>query len=101
MVRLSARFTRRDRDQVVQALTAAGIGSRAYFPPIHLQPLYAPYLAAPADLGVTENVASRTLALPFFNALTKEDVLQVCQALGEAIGGLSRRAPQNVEGIPI
>ncbi len=69
------------RDQVLEVLTASGISCRAYFPPIHLQPLYSGYADPQYPLHVTEEVASRTLALPFFNALTREDVRQVCDVL--------------------
>jgi len=85
VIRLSERFTRTDRDQVVEALTAAGIGCRAYFPPIHLQPLYATCAGTRKSLAVSEDIASRTLALPFFNALRDDEILQVCRNLGEAL----------------
>ena len=39
VVRLSSRFTRHGRDQVIDALAAAGIASRAYLPPLHINPL--------------------------------------------------------------
>ncbi len=85
VVRLSARFTKGDRDGVAQYLTDRGIGCRPYFSPIHLQPLYSAYANARNNLPVTEHVASRTLALPFFNALTDGEVKQVCFVLGEAM----------------
>jgi perosamine synthetase len=73
------------RDRVMQALTGQGIGCRAYFPPIHLQPLFANYRKASQDLGVTEDVAHRTLALPFFNQLKPEEIDEVCSALRAAL----------------
>jgi perosamine synthetase len=72
------------RDRVMQALTKEGIGCRAYFPPIHLQPLFARHRNARQDLSVTEDVAFRTLALPFFNRLQDEEIQRVCGVLGEA-----------------
>jgi perosamine synthetase len=71
-----------ERDQIAAALTAQGIGCRAYFPPIHRQPLYADPARPP--LPVTDQIAATTLALPFFNALTQNQVQQVCQALSAA-----------------
>jgi len=91
VVRLSARFGPTARDQVVQRLTKAGIGCRAYFPPIHLQPLYSGYARAEPKLAVTEDVAARTLALPFFNALPREEVQVVCEVLGATL----RRLPDD------
>ena len=84
VVRLEGRYTRADRDRVIEVLDAAGIGARAYFPPIHLQPLYAAYAPAAGSLPITEETGARTLALPFFNALTRENVLQVGKALQSA-----------------
>lgn len=71
------------RDRVMQALTEHGIGCRAYFPPIHLQPLFAKYRRAGKDLSVTQELACRTLALPFFNQLKREEIEEVCSALRE------------------
>ena len=73
------------RDRVMQALTGRGIGCRAYFPPIHLQPLFAKYRGAGQDLAVTEDVACRTLALPFFNQLKPEEMDEVSSALRAAM----------------
>jgi len=73
------------RDRVASALTKAGIGCRAYFPPIHLQPLYSAFRGAPHSLPVTEDVAFRTLALPFFTAMRDDEIEHVCRVLGDAL----------------
>ncbi len=72
------------RDRIIQALTEARIGCRSYFPPIHRQPLYASYAPTAGSLPVTEDIAARTLALPFFNAITPDEIARVCLVLGEA-----------------
>jgi len=92
VVRLSDQFTREDRDSVCRQLTARSIGCGRYFPPLHLQPLYAPYATLHTDLAVTEQVADRTIALPFFNRLTEEQIAEVCSNLTEAILSAKRRA---------
>jgi perosamine synthetase len=84
VIRLAAQFTRADRDFICDQLTARGIGCGRYFPPLHLQPLFAEYADSRDDLAVTEQVADRTLALPFFNRLTDEEISEVCAALGAA-----------------
>jgi perosamine synthetase len=73
-----------DRDLLIRALTKEGIGCRPYFPPIHLQPLYSRYVGADRRLPVTEDVAFRTLALPFFNKLKDEEIEHVCRVLGDS-----------------
>jgi dTDP-4-amino-4,6-dideoxygalactose transaminase len=37
-------------------------------------------------LPVTESQAERTLALPFFNRITKEQIAEVCGVLLDALG---------------
>lgn len=73
------------RGRAMQALDAQGIGCRAYFPPIHWQPLFAKYRQAGEDLAVTEEAACQTLALPFFNQLKPEEIDEVSSALREAM----------------
>jgi perosamine synthetase len=73
------------RDAVVEKLTEQGIGCARYFAPLHRQPLFAPYANPRDDLKITEQVASQTLALPFFNGLTREQIHEVCCALRGAV----------------
>jgi perosamine synthetase len=81
------RLPRGTRSQVMKALTNHGIDCRPYFPPIHLQPLYTSYSH---DLPVTQDIAFRTLALPFFNQLQDEQVHQVCAVLLSALQDIEK-----------
>jgi perosamine synthetase len=75
-----------DRDKVFASLLEQGIGCALYFAPIHLQPAYAGSLSArQAKMPVTEAVAERTLALPFFNRLSFAEQTEVAHALDSAI----------------
>ncbi|HEV2526998.1 MAG TPA: DegT/DnrJ/EryC1/StrS family aminotransferase [Thermomicrobiales bacterium] len=75
-----------DRDRLVAELGARGIPSRPYFVPIHLQPFYRErYGYKPGDFPVTEAVAKRTIALPFFTEMTLGQVDLVCTRIEEAI----------------
>jgi dTDP-4-amino-4,6-dideoxygalactose transaminase len=75
-----------DRAQVMVALEQDGIPSRAYFEPIHLQPYMVEIHGYQAgDFPVTEDLGSRSLALPFSGVMTQEQVGLVRKALGEAI----------------
>lgn len=90
VVRLSDAFDRADRDRVISALKRQGIGARNYFPPIHLQPLYQRMFGFRAgSFPITERIADRTIALPFFNHLTQGEVETVCLSLQNAIRSLS------------
>jgi perosamine synthetase len=82
VVRLNDLFEAGDRDEVMRQLRAEGIGCNNYFPPIHLQPYMAEATGHTAgDFPVCEYVAARTLALPFFGGLTKQQVDRVCDTL--------------------
>ena len=74
-----------NRDAILGKLTERGIGCARYFAPLHRQPLFAPYANPRDDLKITEQVAGQTLALPFFNRLTREQIHEVCCALREAV----------------
>ena len=88
VVRLADRFTAAQRDQVIRYLEQTGIGCGRYFAPIHLQPAYAE-LRFDWDLPITEAVASRTIALPFFNRINESQIATVCGALKLAIQRIS------------
>lgn len=94
VIRLSPQFTRADRDSICRQLAARGIDCGRYFAPLHLQPLYARYTSPGDDLAITEQVADRTLALPFFNRLKDEQISEVCRSLRDAIRQIPERSAQ-------
>lgn len=73
------------RDRVITSMKERGIPTRGYFSPLHLQPYLNPAQDARDDLPVTERVASQTIALPFHNNLSRDDVGTVVQALKESL----------------
>jgi perosamine synthetase len=75
-----------ERDSVMTRMAAAGVPSRAYFSPLHLQPYIRERLGTgPGDLPVTEAIASRTLALPFHGNMTPDQVDRVVAAFDLAV----------------
>ena len=75
-------FTRKDRDKIIQELNNRGINSRDYFPPIHLEPFYVDmFNHQEKDFPITEKVSGVTIALPFHNNLTQEEIDFVCKNL--------------------
>jgi perosamine synthetase len=75
-----------DRDGVIRRLEAQGVPARAYFSPVHLQPYLRDRLGGrDLALPVTEDLARRTLALPFHNNLTEAEVERVVAALRRAV----------------
>jgi perosamine synthetase len=74
-----------DRQSVVDELDSKGISTRAYFRPLHLQPYMRELFGTREGmLPITEDIAERTLALPFHNNLSEEDVERVVDALSRA-----------------
>ena len=75
-----------DRDGVIADLDRAGIAAAPYLPAIHLQPyMRERYGFREGMLPVCEDVASRTLALPFFSDLEADDQERVATALRTAL----------------
>ncbi len=86
VVRLAERFTHRQRDQILQEMNAKDIQVSNYFPPVHLQPFMAKRFGyKEGDFPVTESVCKSTIALPFYNNLTKDKVAIVCGTLKEIL----------------
>ena len=88
VVRLAERFAGAGRDRIATDLTARGIGCGRYFAPIHQQPAYRNVPHRCMDLKVTESIAQRTLALPFFNQLAEKQVAEVCRVLREVMSNI-------------
>ncbi|HEY1276513.1 MAG TPA: DegT/DnrJ/EryC1/StrS family aminotransferase [Thermoleophilaceae bacterium] len=75
-----------DRDAAVTALRERGVDSKPYLPAIHLMSFYRERFGhREGEFPVCEDVARRSLALPFFPALTDSQVEQVAGALREVL----------------
>lgn len=74
------------RDPVMASMEEQGIPTRGYFEPVHLQVYIRQQFGyKEGDLPVTEDVARRTIALPFFNNLSEEQVRRVIEGLAQAV----------------
>jgi len=75
-----------NRDRVLAYLQRNGVDCRPYFYPIHLQPFYRETFGyREGDFPDAELAASSTLALPFFNNLSEQQLNYVVEVLTEAI----------------
>ena len=75
-----------DRDEAVVAMRARGVDTKPYLPAIHLMSFYRERFGhREGEFPVCEEVARRSLALPFFPELSEGEVEQVVEALGEVI----------------
>jgi len=72
----------RDRDEVISALRERGVASKPYLPAIHLMSFYRERFGhREGEFPVCEDVAARSVALPFFPELTEGQVAEVAAAL--------------------
>ena len=75
-----------DRDSAIRELRARGIDSKPYLPAIHLLSFYRERFGhREGEFPVCEQVAARSLALPFFPELTEVQVERVVAALGPVL----------------
>jgi perosamine synthetase len=67
-----------DRDRLLADLRSDGIEAKVYFPPVHLQPIFAEHKAS---LPVTESLAGRMLSLPIHSRLQPDELDRVTDAV--------------------
>ena len=86
VVRLSDIFTLEQRNMILEAVRERGIQVKNYFPPVLLQPFMVEQFGyKEGDFPVTESVCKSTIALPFYNNLSKDEVAIVCKTLKESL----------------
>jgi perosamine synthetase len=76
-----------DRDATIEALRERGIASKPYLPAIHLMSFYRERFGhRPGEFPVCEDVAARSVALPFFPQLREEQIARVARSLAAVLG---------------
>jgi perosamine synthetase len=76
-----------DRDATVRALGERGVQSKPYLPAIHLMSFYRErYGHRPGEFPVCEDVAERSIALPFFPTMAEGQVARVVESLRAVLG---------------
>jgi perosamine synthetase len=74
-----------DRDATVARLAGRGVASKAYLPCIHLFPHLRELGYLEGQFPVAEAASARSLALPFFPAMSESQVERVCEALAQSL----------------
>jgi len=86
VVRLAEESALKKRDKILEEMRNDGIQVSNYFPPVHLQPFMAERFGyKEGDFPITEAVCKSTIALPFYNNLTKDEVALVCRELKKTL----------------
>jgi perosamine synthetase len=76
-----------DRDETVRALGERGIQSKPYLPAIHLMSFYRERFGhRQGEFPICEDVSARSIALPFFPAMTEGQVARVVEVLRTVLG---------------
>ena len=77
---------KKNRDWVLNALTAENIGIGVHYLPVHLHPYYRKRFGwREGQFPNAEWVGERTISLPLSAALTEEDVRDVCEAFRKVL----------------
>lgn len=77
-----------DRDATIRALRDRGVQSKPYLPAIHLMSFYRERFGhREGEFPVCEDVAARSVALPFFPRMTEGQVARVGEALRAVLEG--------------
>ena len=76
-----------DRDATIRAMRERGVQSKPYLPAIHLMTYYRETFGHRAgEFPVCEDVAARSVALPFFPELSEGQIERVATVLREVLG---------------
>ncbi len=76
------------RDDVILGLRERGVQSKPYLPAIHLMSFYREtYGHREGEFPIAEDVAARSVALPFFPGLAPNQVQRVAEALRQVLHG--------------
>jgi len=82
VVRLDEKYTIEQRNSLLQEMLNRGIQVSNYFPPVYLQPFIVEKFGyKQGDFPITDSVCKSTIALPFHNNLSSEEVKLVCDEL--------------------
>ncbi len=75
------------RDELMKFLEEKGIAVGIHYPiPIHLQPAYQHLEIREGSFPITEMLAKKTLSLPMFPELRKNEIYYICNAVKEFFG---------------
>ena len=75
-----------DRDATIRALRERGVQSKPYLPAIHLMSFYRERFGhREGEFPVCEDIAGRSIALPFFPDITEGQIARVADALQGAL----------------
>lgn len=92
IIRLRAGSLEIDRNQFIQELKSAGIGTSVHFIPLHLHPYYTrEYGYSRGDFPAAEQAYDRCISLPIYPDMSEEEALRVVAAVKQTAARHRRR----------
>lgn len=92
VVRLALEELTIDRAEVIRRMGEAGIAASVHFIPLHLHPHYQQrYGYAPGDFPVAERIFQRSISLPIWPGMTREQTSRVASVLLSVLDSPARR----------
>jgi len=86
VIKLSEKYSKNNRDKIIEKMAKRGVQCSNYFQSIHLQPFYRRKFGYKSgSFPATESVSQRTIALPFYNNLKEKEINFVVKNLKEII----------------
>jgi perosamine synthetase len=81
-----------DRDGLIRELGVVGVPSKPYFPAVHLMTYYRERFGhREGEFPVCEDIAARSIALPFFPEMSESQVERVAGAIADALASVGSR----------
>ncbi len=89
VVRLNTQYNIEHKNALMKKMIERQIQVSNYFPPAHLQPFLVEQFGFTEGMfPVTDSTCGRTIALPFYNRLKREDIEFVCSNLRQCLDEL-------------
>jgi dTDP-4-amino-4,6-dideoxygalactose transaminase len=74
------------RDQVIDTLSALGVGTSVHYVPLHRQPYWCErYALRPEQFPVADHAYQTMLTIPLYTAMSNDDLTRVVAALSKAL----------------
>ena len=74
------------RDIFIERMFAQGIGCSVHYIPLHLQPYWRETCRlTPEMFPISQKIYERTVSIPMYSRMTKQDVDRVCAAVKMAL----------------
>lgn len=91
VIQLELESLRINRDEFIEYMAAAGIGTSVHFIPLHIQPYWRDrYNHSPEDFPVAYDVYRRAVSLPIYPSMSDADVERVIRAVEVVLGRYGR-----------